>query len=475
MILEFVYGTGNFPNHIWNKRKCLIILKYSKYNFLFYLSLDHRLQLLHEREELKYSAEEKIVEDSDESEEDETIKKSVAQRREQIQKRLSIERQIPASTQKKEIVQEITEIKRQSLIEDKKAMHEEEIIMHAPTDNIIKSTSIPEQIIKLKSNIKEGADVSKDEFDKELQDKFKTAIKGMDEFEHKASDELQSHIHQTVQIESSKSQTDSKIYYDSTRTEKLSSDPNDKYAHEHITEKTSIADQSLAGTDSIKKTVTTIESKQPNEFTKTVEETAKTATEKDHTTHIDNKLLTERVIEQPNTIGDTQRFLQQEVEKTSIHDDRTQRTDSIESKKTATSIIDATRQFIESELTGKPSSHSDYTVVDSVVLESSRNTTKSGDGTTTVTVTKESNIEPIIDAKQTEKLDKPKPPAADFKPDIKVSKEVFTKDTNEDEFFKTIEARITKKMSQDLTISKDDIASIGKLAKKKLNGCIAVS
>lgn len=411
--------------------------------------------MLREREELKYSAEEKIVEDSDESEEDETIKKSVAQRREQIQKRLSIERQIPASTQKKEIVQEITEIKRQSLIEDKKAMHEEEIIMQAPTDNIIKSTSIPEQIIKLKSNIKEGSDVSKDEFDKELQDKFKTAIKGLDEFEHKASDELQSHIQQTVQIESSKSQTDSKIYYDSTRTEKLATDPDDKYTHEHITEKTTIADRSLAGTDSVKKTVTTIEGTQPNEYTKTVEETSKKATEKDHSTHIDNKLLSQRIVERPNTIGESQKFLEQEIESTTIHDDRTQRTDSLESKKTATSIIDATRQFIESELTGKPGEFDD------IVLESSKVATTSGDGFTSVSVSKETKVEPLIDLKLGEKSDKPKV-TVDVKPDIKVSKEVFTKDTNEDEFFKTIEAKITKKMSQDLTIIKDDIASIGK-------------
>lgn len=416
--------------------------------------------MLREREELKYSAEEKIVEDSDESEEDETIKKSVAQRREQIQKRLSIERQIPASTQKKEIVQEITEIKRQSLIEDKKAMHEEEIIMHAPTDNIIKSTSIPEQIIKLKSNIKEGSDVSKDEFDKELQDKFKTAIKGLDEFEHKASDELQSHIQQTVQIELSKSQIDSKIYYDSTRTEKLATDSDDKYAHEHITEKTTIADRSLTGTDSIKKSVTTIESSQPNEFTKTVEESTKKATEKDQGTHIDNKLLTERIVERPNTIGESQKFLEQEIESTTIHDDRTQRTDSIESKKTSTSIIDATRQFIESELTGKPGS-GEFTVLDDVVLESSKVATTSGDGFTSVSVTKETRVEPLIDSKLSDKSDKPKV-TVDVKPDIKVSKEVFTKDTNEDEFFKTIEAKITKKMSQDLTILKDDIASIGK-------------
>lgn len=64
----------------------------------------------------KYSAEEKTFEPSDEEED---FNKSVPERREQIVKRLSTERTIPASSQRVEIVQEISSIKRQSLVEDK--------------------------------------------------------------------------------------------------------------------------------------------------------------------------------------------------------------------------------------------------------------------------------------------------------------------------------------------------------------------
>lgn len=183
----------------------------------FFSSSDNRLQQLREREELKYSAEEKIVEDSESEDDDQLAKRSVAERREQIQKRLSIERQIPASTQKREIVQEITEIKRQSLIEDKKAMHEEEIIMRAPTDNIIKSASIPEPVIKLKSTKKDGgSDVSKTEFDKELQDKFRTTVKVVD------------HAAPIVREEQTDRSIDTKIEYDSTVTEKEFKDLEDE-------------------------------------------------------------------------------------------------------------------------------------------------------------------------------------------------------------------------------------------------------
>lgn len=58
------------------------------------------------------------MEKSDE-EEEEAFDKPVSERREKIEKRLSIERKIPASSQRREIVQEITTIKQQSLVEDK--------------------------------------------------------------------------------------------------------------------------------------------------------------------------------------------------------------------------------------------------------------------------------------------------------------------------------------------------------------------
>ncbi|XP_049819923.1 ankyrin-2-like isoform X3 [Aethina tumida] len=64
----------------------------------------------------KYSAEEKAVAISDEEED---FNKTVTERRQQIENKLSADRTIPASSQRVEIVQEITSIKRQSIVEDK--------------------------------------------------------------------------------------------------------------------------------------------------------------------------------------------------------------------------------------------------------------------------------------------------------------------------------------------------------------------
>nr|XP_029733438.1 ankyrin-2-like [Aedes albopictus] len=137
-------------------------------------------------ESSKYSVEEKRVEESEESEE-ETIKKTVAERRKQIEKRLSADRSIPASMQKKEIVEEIITIKRSSMIDDTRAKHEEEILMQKPIDNTYKSSVIPEPVVKLKTtHLKDGSSVPKDEFDKELQDKFKATLKNVEDFEHKS-------------------------------------------------------------------------------------------------------------------------------------------------------------------------------------------------------------------------------------------------------------------------------------------------
>lgn len=100
--------------------------------------------------------------------------------------------------------------------------------MQAPTDNIIKSSAIPEPVIKLKSTRKEtGSDLSKTEFDKELQDKFKSTIKGIDDFEHKA---------QTVMFEHD-SLVDDKIRYDKTISEKSLHDYEDPIAKDYQTEK----------------------------------------------------------------------------------------------------------------------------------------------------------------------------------------------------------------------------------------------
>lgn len=72
------------------------------------------MQNLREREESKYSAEEKAVE-----EDEEDFKKSVQERKQEIEKRLSEERRIPASSQRQEIAEEVISMKRQSLVEEK--------------------------------------------------------------------------------------------------------------------------------------------------------------------------------------------------------------------------------------------------------------------------------------------------------------------------------------------------------------------
>lgn len=79
----------------------------------------------------KYSAEEKLVEEEP-SDEEEAFSKSVVERREQIVKRLSADRAIPASSQRVEIVQEISSIKRQSLVEDKISEVEKQKTQIAP-------------------------------------------------------------------------------------------------------------------------------------------------------------------------------------------------------------------------------------------------------------------------------------------------------------------------------------------------------
>uniref|UniRef100_A0A182ND70 Death domain-containing protein n=1 Tax=Anopheles dirus TaxID=7168 RepID=A0A182ND70_9DIPT len=141
---------------------------------------------LSKTESTKYSVEEKTVEESEESEE-EMVKKTVAERRKQIEKRLSADRSIPASTQKKELVEEIITIKRQSVIDDTRAKHEEEILLQKPIDNSYKSSTMPEPVVKLKTTVvKDGTGVCKNEFDQELQDKFKATLKNVEEFEHKS-------------------------------------------------------------------------------------------------------------------------------------------------------------------------------------------------------------------------------------------------------------------------------------------------
>lgn len=378
-----------------------------------------------DRDELKYSAEEKIVEDSDEeTEEDETVKRSVAERREQIQKRLSIERQIPASTQKKEIVQEIVEIKRHSLIEDKKALHEEEIILHAPTDNIIKSAVIPDQVIKLKSTINDEIDISKIDFDKELQDKFKTTIKDVDTFEHRPSEEV---IKQEIsRQESSEQKGDTKIQYDSTVTEKSYKD------HDFET---------TPGETIVRTTVTTVRtSSHPNDGQ-------------------DNKVVvTEtRTVEQwGDDIGETKNFLQQELFDAPISVQPDIHSETSQTRKTIT----ATKDFLAGEQTAQ--FVTDYTVEEA----------KDGDVDHSVTAADPEHHTPLVQelidfevisphTSKTATTTVAKSGTSNIPVRIKVSKDVFHADTDSDEFYKTIEEKITKKMSHDFSTNKDDIITQG--------------
>lgn len=135
----------------------------------------------YEHDESKYSAEEKAIESEDE---EEAAKRTVAERREKIEKRLSGEQKATPSTQKKEIVEEIITIKRQSLIDDARAKHEDEILMQKPIDNSYKSTVVPEQVVKLKTTSHDSSSIDKSDFEKELQDKFQKTLGDVDKFEH---------------------------------------------------------------------------------------------------------------------------------------------------------------------------------------------------------------------------------------------------------------------------------------------------
>lgn len=137
----------------------------------------------YEHDESKYSAEEKVIES--EEDEEEAAKRTVAERREKIEKRLSGEQKGAPSNQKKEIVEEIITIKRQSLIDDARAKHEDEILMQKPVDNSYKSTVVPEQVVKLKTTSHDSSSIDKSDFDKELQDKFQKTLGDVDKFEHK--------------------------------------------------------------------------------------------------------------------------------------------------------------------------------------------------------------------------------------------------------------------------------------------------
>lgn len=341
-----------------------------------------------EREEFKYSAEEKIVEDSDgESQEDEVVKRSVAERREQITKRLSIERPIPASTQQKEIVQEVAEIKRRSLIEDKKALHEEEIIMHAPTDNIIKSSSIPEPVIKLKSGVKDEIDVKKSEFDRELEDRLKTTIKDVESFEHKV----------TADLTSSAPRVDEKVQIDSVVTEKPFKDDKDAVVF------------NTTKTETIKTVIPPQTSHEQIEVTK--------------------KFLEQENVEFP--IGSAQQVPVPEKRQT------------FTTTTTETTSSTTTKNFLDSEIAAQSEP---TTVVTKKVVEEEDGPVKTITTTTTTTMSREWS-EPVEFETSGD--------AGTVKSTVRITKDFLPED-NDDEFYKTIQEKITKKMSQDFTSYKDD-------------------
>lgn len=354
-------------------------------------SQDHR-----DRDELKYSAEEKkIIEDSDgeddEEDDDGVIKRSVAERREQIQKRLSVERQIPASSQKKEIVQEIVEVKRHSFIDDKKAMHEEEIIMRAPTDNIIKSNEIPDQVRKLKKAIHDDTDVKKSDFDKELHDKFKSTIKDVESFEHQPSEEIIKEI--------TKHESLPKGEKDTTITEKVIHGDHG----ETIVEKT---------------TVTTFQSI-PTTIT--------------HVITSENGKQTE--------ITDTKSFLDQEI--FDISKEYPSDVVNVEADKVLVQrTISETKQFLANEQTP-----SEYFVEEA--KDGDVESIGSASNQAIQDVTDVIDYEIVVSNNGTEKK---------FSGSSAATKDLLQDD---DEFYRTIEEKITKKMGQDFSIPKDDIVTDG--------------
>lgn len=428
----------------------------------------------------------------------------MAERREQIQKRLSIERQIPASSQKKEIVQEITEIKRQSLIEDKKALHEEEIIMRAPTDNIIKATSIPEPIIKLKSTRKDGsADLSKTEFDKELQNKIKTSIKGLDEFEHKFDDV------QRVMFE-----TDKKIEYDSTVTEKsLKSLGHESKKVEILsdilgnTSNATISDNKLQENLNKKSdTITTVrflqhEIEESNKVMKKIsskdtsddvidpELAAKLNVQKDKIVdfvEVEREILSPVKCEIKKTISSDQidaelssklskqkekaeRIVEDELQ-AAVNQEKPVDDDYVKdfhTEKTVSSVV----TIVKSGGPNAESSISQILTDSQQILSDNKlvqaQTSKLKENVSSTVRFLEQEIEDtnkFVEKKIIENIPKTEIDyVVDVKMERKSSRGPFISETDSDEFYKTIEEKITKKLSQDMSAMKDDIASACKL------------
>ncbi|CRK98569.1 CLUMA_CG012166, isoform A [Clunio marinus] len=187
----------------------------------------------YEHDESKYSAEEKAIDSEDD---DEVVKRTVAERREKIVKRLSGEQKAPPSAQKKEIVEEIITIKRQSLIDDTRAKHEDEILMQKPVDNSYKSAVVPEQVVKLKTTTHDSSSVDKSDFEKELQDKFQKTLGDVDKFEHQYKQEVIPATHNFLASEIQHAGFDDSpvktVKKTTTITETVSGDTNGKFTTE---------------------------------------------------------------------------------------------------------------------------------------------------------------------------------------------------------------------------------------------------
>ncbi|KAL4712545.1 hypothetical protein ACJJTC_007561 [Scirpophaga incertulas] len=141
----------------------------------------------HDHDEAKYSPEEKSVVDksdigrtptpSEESEEDEDVKRSVAERKEQITRKLSSSK-IPASKQKKEIREEIIEIKTQ-IKPDIKKFHdiEQQVMEKEPKLERTRSKTSPDMVEE-----EVDIDINKEEAIESKQDETKVVEKPQEQF-----------------------------------------------------------------------------------------------------------------------------------------------------------------------------------------------------------------------------------------------------------------------------------------------------
>lgn len=375
--------------------------------------------------------------------------------------------------------------------------------MRAPTDNIIKPTSIPEPIIKLKSTRKDDSvDLSKTEFDKELQSKMKASIKGLDQFEHKIDDV------QRVMFE-----TDKKIEYDSTVTEK-----SQKFIDNESTKKAEalsdivdetkqpICDNKLQESLSKKSdTITTVRFLQHE-----IEESSKVmkkAPSKEKTDDLIDPELAAKLNVQKDKIVDFVEVEQEIVSPVKCEIKKTISSDQIDAELSSklSKQKEKAERIVEDEPTqmvDKPATTVDDEYVKDFHTEKSLFSVSDASKTPKIDEPKaESSISQILaesqqilsDNKlsqvQTSKFKEdisstvrfleqeientnrfmerksetiPKTEiecVADMKMERKSSRGPFVSETDSDEFYKTIEEKITKKLSQDMSAMKDDIAT----------------